>query len=114
MEIHGCSTIHFVHLLHWNDIALFHHFQYHVFGASCYEDRSVRTPREIGNEGLRPSTMVAARLARLIKSTDFEEKVRIIKVVQDDKPLSILHVADPVVNELEDIGKRALPLRNLD
>ena len=36
-----------------------------------------------------------------------------INIVEDKEPLSILFVAQPVVNKLKDVGFQVLPTRNL-
>ena len=38
----------------------------------------------------------------------------IIDIVEDEKPISLLFVAQPAMNELKDIGLRILPTRDLD
>jgi len=38
----------------------------------------------------------------------------IIDIVEDEKPLSLLFVAQPAIHELKDIGLGILPTRDLD
>jgi hypothetical protein len=42
------------------------------------------------------------------------EETGVIDIVEDEEPLSILFVAQPVINKLRDIGPRILPTRDLD
>jgi hypothetical protein len=50
----------------------------------------------------------------MARGLSFEEATSIIGVVEDKKPLSVLLVPQPVVNELEDIRLRIPPVRDLD
>ena len=60
------------------------------------------------------SATVAIRLARLIQGIGLKKESCIVDIVEDEKPCSILFIAQPVVNRLEYVDLRILSPCNFE
>jgi hypothetical protein len=63
---------------------------------------------------LRKSVIQATCLRLLARGWSFNKEMSIVGIIEDDKPLSLLLVAQPVVNELKYIRLRVVPARDLN